>query len=93
MDTPFLQHQTAESGAVTKAASDPTPSKRKYARAKLQTSSQIGNELASIYRSMKAGTLDPNLGTKLTYVLSTLVRIRVDESIETRLEALENRGY
>ena len=92
MNTPFLQHQTAESPAVVSVQPDPTTAKR-YARSKLQTASDIGNEMAKIYRLAKSGEMDASIATKLTYILQSLARIRVDGELEARLEALEQRGY
>ena len=92
MNTPFLQHQTAESPAIAGVEADPTPAKR-YARVKLQTASQIGDEMAKIYRLAKSGEMDASIATKLTYILQSLAKIRVDGELEARLEALEQRGY
>ena len=92
MNTPFLQHQTAESPAVVSVQPDPTTAKR-YARSKLQTASDIGNEMAKIYRLAKSGEMDASIATKLTYNLQSLAKIRVDGELEARLEALEQRGY
>lgn len=94
----------SQTSAVSGEASNPTPSEgivvesnfkmsKRYARAKLQTSNDIAHELARVYRAMKSGELDPNLGTKLTYVLSTLAKLRMDSQIEERIEILENRNY
>ena len=92
MNTPFLQHQTAESRAIACVEADPTPAKR-YARGKLQTAADIGNEMAKIYRLAKSGEMDASIATKLTYILQSLAKIRVDGELEARLEALEQRGY
>ncbi|MBS3021748.1 hypothetical protein DJFAAGMI_04524 [Comamonas sp. PE63] len=70
----------------------PPVGKKLYARAKLATANDIAAELARVYRAMKSGQLDPNVGTKLTYVLSTLAKLRMDSDIEARIEALEGRG-
>lgn len=58
-------------------------------RAKLQTVTDISNELARVYRATKGGSLDINVATKLTYILSTLAKVKVDAELEARLEALE----
>ena len=92
MNTPFLQHQTAENRAVVGVEAAPTPAKR-YARGKLQTAADIGNEMAKIYRLAKSGEMDASIATKLTYILQSLAKIRVDGELEARLEALEQRGY
>lgn len=93
MNTPLLHDEEAESTAVTGVAADPTPSKRKYERAKLLTAADIGNEMAKIYRLAKSGEMDASVATKLTYILQSLAKIRVDESVEERLSALEQRGW
>lgn len=67
--------------------------KKRYARAKLISTNDIAAELARVYRAMKSGELDPNIGTKLTYVLSTLAKLRMDSEIEERLAVLEDRSY
>lgn len=92
MNTPFLQNQTAESRVVAGVQRDPTPAKR-YARVKLQTASQIGDEMAKIYRLAKSGEMDASIATKLTYILQSLAKIRVDGELEDRIAALEERGY
>ena len=70
MNTPFLQHQSAESRAVAGVESDTTPAKR-YARSKLQTAADIGNEMAKIYRLAKSGEMDASIATKLRKVCTT----------------------
>ena len=92
MNTPFLQHQTAESPAVVSVQPEPTPAKR-YARGKLQTASDIGNEMAKIYRLAKSGEMDASIATKLTYILQSLAKIRIDGELEDRIAALEDRSY
>ena len=92
MNKPLLQHQTVESPAVVIVQPDPTPAKR-YARSKLQTASDIGNEMAKVYRLAKSGEMDASVATKLTYILQSLAKIRVDGELEARLEALEQRDY
>ena len=98
-----LQVEQASDGWVTGVDLTPTPvavettgelmPKKKYTRAKLVSANDIASELARIYRATKAGELDPNVATKLTYILSTLSKLRMDGEIERRLEILEERGY
>jgi len=85
--------ESCEGKGVASATSGELVPKKRYARAKLVSANDIAAELARVYRAMKSGELDPNVGTKLTYVLSTLSKIRVDGELEARLEALEERGY
>jgi hypothetical protein len=103
MSMQLLQGQWLEPRTVTDNTLPPPPiiiesdieilRKKKYARAKLQTAHEIANEIARVYRSVKSGELDPNVGTKLTYILSTLAKIRTDGTLEDRIAALENRSY
>lgn len=87
----ILNLQTAENDTVVDVDADPTPLKR-YERVKLQTAVGIGNEIAKVYRLAKAGTLDASIATKLTYILSTLAKVRVEGELEKRIEALERGG-
>lgn len=76
----------------TQACIDVTPPpSRRYERAKLQGLRDIGNEIAKVYRLARSGELDPSVATKLTYILSTLAKVRVEGDLEKRLEALEQR--
>lgn len=68
----------------------PTPSRDR--RLPLKTAQHVRSELARVYRAMKAGEMDPALGTKLTYVLSILGRMIEVGDLEQRLEALENQS-
>ena len=70
----------------------PPPLKRDT-RAKLVNANDIANEIARVYRATKSGEIDANIATKLTYILSTLAKIRVDQALEARIEALEERSY
>ena len=102
MSKQVLQPWSQQTGNTVDEADDPTPlvetgvelvPKKRYARAKLVSANDIAAELARVYRAMKSGELDPNVGTKLTYVLSTLAKLRMDSEIEERLTALEDRNY
>ncbi len=85
--------ESQEGMGVASATSGELVQKKRYARARLVSANDIAAELARVYRAMKSGELDPNVGTKLTYVLSTLSKIRMDSEIEERLIALEERNY
>lgn len=102
-NTQVLHDDGWQTGAIVDDSGDPPPvavetghelvPKKRYARAKLVSANDIAGELARVYRAMKSGELDPNVGTKLTYVLSTLAKLRMDSEIEERLAALEDRNY
>lgn len=68
------------------------PLGKKSHRASLRSPREIGNELAKLYRLAKAGSIDPATATKLTYILATLAKIRVDSELEKRIEKLERLG-
>lgn len=67
----------------------PTPVRDR--RLPLKTAQHVRGELARVYRAMKAGEMDPSLGTKLTYVLATLGRMIEVGDLEQRIEALEHQ--
>lgn len=102
MSKQVLQPWSSQASASIDEADEPTTivetgvelvPKKRYARAKLVSTRDIATELARVYRAMKSGELDPNVGTKLTYVLSTLAKLRMDSEIEERLAVLEDRSY
>lgn len=90
-----LQGQLVESRAVAVTDGVPLPPAKppkKYARARLQTTSEIASEIARVYRSVKAGELDSSEGSRRTYMLATLAKVRSEGLIESRLEALEEQA-
>ncbi len=46
-------------------------------------------EMARVYREMRRGTIDPQIGTKLVYTLASLGKVLEIETIEARLDRLE----
>jgi hypothetical protein len=70
---------------------DPPPVKRQ--RLKLRTPRHVADELARVYRSMKSGTLRPEVGTKLVYTLSQLSRVLEVAELADRIERLEAVNY
>lgn len=82
--------ESAEVGGQQGATVDPPPVRDR--RLPLKTAQQVRAELARVYRAMKAGQIDPSLGTKLTYVLATLGRMIEVGDLEKRLEILESRS-
>lgn len=67
----------------------PTPSPRRPKHARLNDLRDVRRELAKIYRATKAGEIAPDVGTKLTYMLSVLSRVTAESEHEARLRALE----
>jgi hypothetical protein len=58
-------------------------------RTPLKTLDHVRNELAKVYRAMKAGRLPSEDGTKRAYVLSTLGKVIEASILERRVQALE----
>ena len=58
-------------------------------RTPLKTLDHVRNELAKVYRAMKAGKLAAEDGTKRAYVLSTLGKVIEASILERRVQALE----
>jgi hypothetical protein len=48
-------------------------------------------ELARLYIQAKAGEIDPALASKLTYILSVLIRSSTDFALEERVAQLETQ--
>lgn len=56
---------------------------------KLKTIDDIRVEMASCYRGMKSGAIEPSDGTKLVYVLSAIGKMIEVHDVERRIELLE----
>lgn len=65
----------------------PTPRPR---RIRLATVGEVADELARVYRETRAGRLDTADASRLTYILSTLGKLREAAEIEQRIAALES---
>ena len=74
----------AKGGAVTHP-----PSLSNVERKALSKLIHIQRELASLYRSAKAGQIPITAAGKLAYILATLARIIEGSDLETRLDAIE----
>lgn len=71
----------------------PMPADKKtYAKAKLSNATEVGKELAKLYREARSGRIDVSDASRLANMLSILARILSDSELEARIEALENRG-
>jgi hypothetical protein len=57
---------------------------------KLNTIDAVRLEMASVYRSMKSGTIECSDGTKLAYVLNAIAKAIELHDIEKRIELLES---
>ena len=68
------------------------PMPKQYARAKLATSTDVSRELAKLYREARSGRIDVADASRLANMLSILSRILSDSELESRIEALEQRG-
>ena len=56
---------------------------------KLKTIDDVRVEMASVYRGMKAGSIESSDGTKLVYVLGQIGKMIETHDIEKRIELLE----
>ncbi len=63
----------------------PTPIKK----VDLATINDVRLEMASVYRSMKAGAIETSDGSRLVYVLGQIGKMIADNEFEKRIEALE----
>ena len=55
----------------------------------LNTAARVREELSRVYRDMRTGRIPMDHGTKLTYVLWTMIRVIEMEELEVRIEHLE----
>jgi len=58
-------------------------------RIDLKTIDDVRVEAARVYRDMRAGRIDPAVGTRLAYVLGLIGKLIESGDVERRLEALE----
>lgn len=65
----------------------PTPRRPKHIR--LRTVADCHREAAKVYRDMRAGTIEPQEGTRLVYVLSQISGMITAGELEARIAALE----
>lgn len=50
---------------------------------------QVRQEMARVYRDMRAGTIESQDGTRLVYVLAQLAKLHESTEVAKRLESLE----
>lgn len=59
------------------------------ARTPLKTIEQLSRELARVYRSVKAGDLPSEEGSRRAYIINTLGKLLESADLERRLDQLE----
>ena len=64
---------------------DPTPP-----QIKLATIEDCRREMGRIYRDARLGRIDPQTGTRLTYILVSITNVIKDHEIEERVKKLED---
>ncbi len=67
------------------------PTSNRDRRLPLKTAQNVRAEIARVYREMRTGRMQPEMATKLTYVLAVLGRMIEAGDLEQRVEALENQ--
>lgn len=88
-------HAEGWQGRVTvddEVAPPPPAEKKAYARAKLTNATEVGRELAKLYREARSGRIKVEDASRLANMLSILARILSDSELEQRIEILEQRG-
>jgi hypothetical protein len=78
---------TAIARTIDNASGDILPTHIK--KIDLATVNDVRLEMASVYRSMRSGSVETSDGTKLVYVLGQIGKMIVDHEFEKRVEALE----
>jgi len=78
---------TATARTIDNASGDVLPTHNK--KIDLATVNDVRLEMASVYRNMKSGRIEPSDGTKLTYVLIAIGKMIAENDFEKRIEALE----
>lgn len=86
----FLQNES-EQGRMVVADDVAPPVPKQYARAKLTNATEVGRELAKLYREARSGRVDVADASRLANMLAILARILGDSELEARIEALEQR--
>jgi hypothetical protein len=80
---------TKEHLTIDNASGDVLPRGNK--KIDLATIDDVRLEMASIYRSMKSGSIETSDGTKLVYVLGAIGKMIEIHDIENRITLLENK--
>lgn len=85
-------HAEGWQGRVTVDDEVAPPVPKQYARAKLTNATEVGRELAKLYREARSGRIKVEDASRLANMLSILARILSDSELEQRIEMLEQRG-
>ena len=80
------QTDTKEPATVDNISGQVLPSPKGI---KLKSIDDVRVEMASVYRGMKAGSIETSDGTKLVYVLSAIAKAIETHDIEKRIKLLE----
>ncbi len=67
---------------------DPTPQKR----LKLTTVRGVRREMAAVYTDCRQGRMDAVIGSKLTYMLTSIAKVLETSDLEQRIAALEGKA-
>jgi hypothetical protein len=59
---------------------------------RLKTLDDLRRYMASLITRTESGAVDPAIGGKLTYMVSTLAKIITDSELETRVMELEKKA-
>jgi hypothetical protein len=51
----------------------------------------VKREMAKVYRECRSEIIDPQTGTKLTWMLQAVAKVIEGSDLEKRIEALENK--
>lgn len=57
---------------------------------KLGTIEDCRREMGRVYRDARTGKIDPQTGTRLTYILISITNVIKDHELEKRIEKLED---
>ena len=89
------EHDPVEIDGVTGEISDYTPVVKRHKplryRSKLQTLSDVKNEMAKVYREARSGLIDNSEATKQVWMLKEIGKIITDSELELRMDRLEAR--
>ena len=76
-----------ESFDTPTSSPDPTPK-----RIKLTTVRGVRREMATVYADCRQGRVDPVIGSKLTYMLTSIAKVLEASDLEQRIAALEGKA-
>lgn len=67
------------------------PQNGKRYRCQLDTMTDVKREMAKVYRECRSEIIDPQTGTKLTWMLQAVAKVIEGSDLEKRIEVLENQ--